>query len=56
VLAGQCDRGAGRIGRQCDRGDDSVKAHNNNLILQRGQHSDVDGRQGDVIPISDQVK
>jgi hypothetical protein len=32
------------------------RAHNSNLILRRGRRSDVDGRQGDAIPISDQVK
>jgi hypothetical protein len=32
------------------------RAHNSNLVLRRGRRSDVDGRQGDVIPISDQVK
>jgi hypothetical protein len=29
------------------------RAHNNNLILRRGRCSDVDGRQGNAIPISD---
>jgi hypothetical protein len=29
------------------------RAHNSNLVLRRGRRSDVDGRQGDVIPISD---
>jgi hypothetical protein len=32
-----------------------VVAHNSNLILQRGQHSDIDERKGDAILISDQV-
>jgi hypothetical protein len=32
------------------------RAHNNNLVLRRGQRSDVDGRQGNAILISDQVK
>jgi hypothetical protein len=32
------------------------RTHNNNLVLWSGQRSDVDGRQGDAILISDQVK
>jgi hypothetical protein len=32
------------------------RAHNSNLVLQRGRRSDVNGRPGDVILISDQVK
>jgi hypothetical protein len=63
--------GAGRagVGWRPDRGGDRVKedlttsvavaiwrAHNSNLILRRGRRSDVDGRQGDAILISDQVK
>jgi hypothetical protein len=32
------------------------RVHNRDLILWRGRRSDVDGWQGDVIPISDQVK
>jgi hypothetical protein len=32
------------------------RAHNSNLIHQRGRRSDVDEQQGDTIPISDQVK
>jgi hypothetical protein len=32
------------------------RAHNSNLVLRRGRCSDIDGRQGDAIPISDEVK
>jgi hypothetical protein len=32
------------------------RVDNSNLVLQRGRRSKVDGRQGDAIPISDQVK
>jgi hypothetical protein len=32
------------------------RVHNSNLILRRGRRLDVDGRKGDAIPISDQVK
>jgi hypothetical protein len=32
------------------------RAHNSNLVLRRGRRSDIDGQQGDAIPISDQVK
>jgi hypothetical protein len=63
-------RAATRVGwRQPDQGGDGIeedlttsiavaiwRTHNNNLVLWRGQHSDVDGRQGDAMSISDQVK
>jgi hypothetical protein len=60
---------ATRVGWRPDRGGGGIeedlttsvaaaiwRAHNNNLVLRRGQRSDIDGRQGDAISISDQVK
>jgi hypothetical protein len=60
----RCDSGVIGAAAESGSGEDLTtcvdvaiwRAHNSNLVLWRGRHSDIDRRQGDAIPISDQVK